>query len=98
MSVSYLIFAANQDILHISPDNCMSRYRKFFNKAIASLLIFLLVSLNNSVLAADGEALFKANCANCHKPDADYTGPALKGWKDRIPSPEIGRASCRERV
>ena len=88
MSVSYLIFAANQDILHISPDNCMSRYRKFFNKAIASLLIFLLVSLNNSVLAADGEALFKANCANCHKPDADYTGPALKGWKDRIPSPD----------
>ena len=26
-----------------------------------------------------GEALFKANCASCHKPDKDFTGPALKG-------------------
>ena len=81
-----LFLHTNQDILHFSPDNCMSRYRKFFAKAIASLLFVLLVSLNNTVLAADGEALFKANCANCHKPDADYTGPALKGWKDREPA------------
>ena len=36
--------------------------------------------------AADGEALFKANCSNCHKPDADYTGPALQGWSKREPS------------
>ena len=66
----------------------MSRYRKIINKVFASLLLVLLVSINNSVLAADGEALFKANCANCHKPDADYTGPALKGWASRIPSPD----------
>ncbi len=66
----------------------MSRYRKIINKAFASLLLILLVSINNTVSAADGEALFKANCANCHKPDADYTGPALKGWSSRIPNPE----------
>ncbi|MFT3909512.1 MAG: cytochrome c3 family protein [Ferruginibacter sp.] len=66
----------------------MSRYRKIINKAFASLLLILLVSFNNTVLAADGEALFKANCANCHKPDADFTGPALKGWSGRIPSPD----------
>ena len=64
----------------------MSRYRKIINKALASFLFALLLSFNNNVLAADGEALFKANCANCHKPDADYTGPALKGWKDRVPN------------
>jgi mono/diheme cytochrome c family protein len=26
----------------------------------------------------DGETLFKANCASCHKTDNDFTGPALK--------------------
>jgi len=83
-----LFLHAHKDIFHISPDNCMSRYRKIITKVFASLLLFLLVSLNNSVMAADGEALFKANCANCHKPDADYTGPALKGWSSRIPSPD----------
>lgn len=66
----------------------MSRYRKIVNRIFASCLFLLLVSFHNTVNAADGEALFKANCANCHKPDADYTGPALKGWKDRIPDPE----------
>ena len=83
-----LFLHTNKDIFHISPDNCMSRYRKIINKAFASLLLLLLVSLNNSLLAADGEALFKANCANCHKPDVDYTGPALQGWSSRIPNPE----------
>jgi cytochrome c551/c552 len=31
----------------------------------------------------DGEILFKNNCANCHKPDKDFTGPALKGSLER---------------
>ena len=35
----------------------------------------------------DGEVLFKANCASCHKPDKDFTAPALKGslqrWGDK---------------
>lgn len=44
--------------------------------------------LSTGSFAQDGEALFKANCSNCHKPDQKYTGPALKGWKDREPSPE----------
>ena len=66
----------------------MSRYRKIINRIFASCLFLLLVSVQNNVKAADGEALWKANCANCHKPDADYTGPALKGWRDRIPNEE----------
>lgn len=64
----------------------MSRYRKIINKAFASLLLVLLISFNNTTLAADGEALFKSKCANCHKPDEESTGPALKGWKDRQPA------------
>lgn len=50
-----------------------------------AFFIFCFLAVNK-VHAQDGEALFKANCANCHKPDADYTGPALKGWASRIPS------------
>jgi cytochrome c2 len=64
----------------------MSRYRKIINKAFASLLLVLLVSISNNILAQQGEALFKANCAQCHKPLEDFTGPALKGARDREPS------------
>ena len=66
----------------------MSRYRKIVSKIFASLLFIAFFSSNNTVLAADGEALFKANCANCHKPDEKYTGPALKGWSSREPDAE----------
>ena len=81
-----LFLHTHKDIFHISPDNCMSRYRKIINKAFAGFLLFLLVSFSNNLLAQDGEALFKANCATCHKPNEDYTGPALKGARDREPS------------
>ncbi len=66
----------------------MSRYRKIVSKIFASLLFIAFFSSNNIVLAADGEALFKANCANCHKPDVKYTGPALQGWSSREPDAE----------
>ena len=64
----------------------MSRYRKIFNRIFTSFFLVVLLSINIQVLAADGEALFKANCASCHKPDKDFTGPALKGARDREPS------------
>ena len=64
----------------------MSRYRKILNRVLAVLFLFALLSINNHVFAADGATLFKANCASCHKPDKDYTGPALQGWKDRQPA------------
>ena len=63
----------------------MSRYRKIFNRIFASIFLVVLLSINNQSLAADGAALFKANCASCHKVDKDFTGPALKGWKERVP-------------
>ncbi len=34
----------------------------------------------------DGESLFKTNCASCHNPDKDLTGPALRGVDSRVPS------------
>jgi cytochrome c2 len=63
----------------------MSRYQKIFNKIFASLFLVAFLSFTNDVFAADGAGLFKANCASCHKPDKDYTGPALQGWKGRQP-------------
>ena len=33
----------------------------------------------DQVLYDQGAKLFKGNCASCHKPDKDMTGPALKG-------------------
>lgn len=32
-----------------------------------------------------GERLFKANCASCHKPTKDFTAPALAGCRKRSP-------------
>lgn len=64
----------------------MTRYRKFINRFVASLILIVFISDNQ--VFAQGEALFKANCASCHKPDADFTGPALKGVRDKEPSKE----------
>jgi len=33
-----------------------------------------------------GSALFKANCASCHAPTKEMTGPALAGCRDRAPT------------
>jgi mono/diheme cytochrome c family protein len=64
----------------------MSRYKKVTRILFASCFILAMFSFPNSVYAqANGEQLFKANCASCHYPDKDFTGPALKGWADRIP-------------
>ncbi len=66
----------------------MSRYRKIITRIFASISFIILLLLSNQILAADGEALFKANCANCHKPLEDYTGPKLQGARAREPNPE----------
>lgn len=40
--------------------------------------------------APDGKALFQANCATCHNPLKDATGPALQGVDKNWPSKEWG--------
>ena len=66
-------------------DMCMKQYVKLLIKNIilATLLLFL---AQNNTFAQDGQQIYKTYCASCHKPDADFTGPALKGARDREPN------------
>ena len=40
--------------------------------------------------APDGKALFMSNCASCHNPLKDATGPALKNMDKSFPNKEWG--------
>jgi mono/diheme cytochrome c family protein len=64
----------------------MSRYRIIFNRSFLCFLFIIFLSSSEKSFGQDGEALFKANCASCHKPLENFTGPALKGARDREPS------------
>ena len=66
----------------------MGRFRIIFNKLFASLFLLAFLLTSNTVSAANGEELFKANCASCHKPLEDAIGPALKDARKRAPSPD----------
>jgi mono/diheme cytochrome c family protein len=57
-------------------------------KGYLLLLAFLLLHTYSTVAQPDGKALFQANCAACHNPIKDATGPALKGVSGRVPSKE----------
>ncbi|HTB51994.1 MAG TPA: cytochrome c [Ferruginibacter sp.] len=53
-------------------------------------IIAILLSCNSSTettptsdVTTKGETLFTINCSNCHKPDEDFVGPALKGAASR---------------
>ena len=60
---------------------------RFANSIFA--LVITLFAFNYSASAApDGKALFQSNCAACHNPLKDATGPALKGVDARVPSKE----------
>ena len=37
----------------------------------------------------NGRDVFRGNCAACHKPDGDMTGPALQGLLSRAPQPAL---------
>ena len=43
----------------------------------------------------NGETLFKAHCASCHKPNEKYVGPALQGVTTRWESKELLNAFVR---
>ena len=57
-------------------------------KGYLLLLAFLLLHTYSTVAQPDGKALFQANCAACHNPIKDATGPALKGVTGRVPNKE----------
>jgi cytochrome c2 len=56
--------------------------------AIFSFLFLSLIFSTNNAFAADGEKLFKQNCAVCHSMGSNkITGPGLAGVMTRVPSP-----------
>lgn len=57
-------------------------------RGIVTTVIALFVFSSLSFAAPDGKALFQSNCASCHNPLKDATGPALKGVDKRVPSME----------
>lgn len=50
---------------------------------------------NTITINIQGEVLFKANCASCHKVDEEYIGPALQGVASRWESKELLYAFIR---
>src|SRR5437868_10001426 len=64
----------------------MNKLSSLFPGTIGIFFLLILISSPEFLFAADGETLFKANCASCHKPLVPYVGPALKGARDREPS------------
>ena len=63
-------------------DNKLKINKLIFLSLLATFFLFG----GNSFAQIDGKALFKQNCAACHHPLKDMTGPALKGvkakWED----------------
>lgn len=53
-----------------------------------AFVIALVFTHSYSVAAPDGKALFQSNCASCHHPLKDATGPALKDVDKHVPSKE----------
>ncbi len=53
---------------------------------LAFIVVFLSISTLQLFAAPDGKALFQSNCASCHNPYKDATGPALHGVTGRVPS------------
>jgi cytochrome c553 len=67
----------------------MTNHRPIVRKLLFSILLLSLVLLGNTLFAQDGKALFQSNCATCHNPFKDGTGPALKGVTERIPDTKL---------
>jgi len=61
----------------------MNHYRRFIGTTTTGIFFLFLFSFNNNLFAQDGQAIFKSYCASCHKPDAEFTGPQLKGARER---------------
>jgi len=68
----------------------MHHYRPSASRIILPFLLtaFFLFCGNVST-AQDGKALFQSNCASCHNPIKQVTGPALKGVDSRVPDKKL---------
>lgn len=61
----------------------MTYSRRISSQLLLTVSIILIGSFQNLLCAADGQTTFRTYCASCHKPDKDYTGPMLKGARER---------------
>lgn len=62
-------------------------FRKIAHSTIA-IIIAVFACTSPAFAQPDGKALFQSNCAACHNPLKDATGPALQGVDGRVPSKE----------
>ncbi|MDB5245712.1 MAG: cytochrome [Segetibacter sp.] len=62
----------------------MIHYRRIAKALVSLVLVVISCLFGNDLFAqANGQALFSANCASCHAPYKDLTGPALAGVEER---------------
>lgn len=59
-------------------------------RSIFVLFSFLLLGNISAIAAPDGKALFNSNCASCHNPLKDLTGPALQNIDKGFPTKQWG--------
>ena len=74
----------NTDILEL-----MIHHRSIVKDIFFSLLFLTFLFSGFSAAAQDGKALFMNNCASCHNPIKDGTGPALQGVTKRVPDQKL---------
>ena len=74
--------------IHV-PESILQLFRIGSRTALAVFCALILFS-NTATAAPDGKALFQANCASCHNPLKDATGPALKGISATFPNKQWG--------
>lgn len=61
----------------------------WFSNTLKHLMVAMLSLFIVTGFAQDGEKIFKANCASCHRvDDKKMTGPGLQGVFDRVPEPQ----------
>lgn len=74
----------------------MHHYRPcVFRISFTFLLTAAVVFYGNPLKAQDGKALFQSDCASCHNPIKQVTGPALKGVTSRVPDQKLLHAWIR---
>src|SRR5580693_3866450 len=68
----------------------MHHYRlSAFRISFIFLLTVSFLFSGNLSMAQDGKALFQSDCASCHNPIKQVTGPALKGVTERVPDQKL---------
>jgi mono/diheme cytochrome c family protein len=72
------------DILSIMNDR-----RPIAKTFLFGILFLTVFSLQNTLKAQDGKALFQQNCATCHAVTKNLTGPALAGIEERVPDKKL---------